>query len=652
MNRAQQLLEEVFEARRKKPVPAQPAAPEPAPLMNPKEMEDFALTALGWGDVIRLRGYAERGLYVSGKLTRRDHHYVHENTVSFDLEVCDMDSFTDEEQAEIEKAANEVEERVQKEVRTTSKKIYRALEKEWDWRNADEQVDEDIRANDYDFDENGERDDDGGFKFDQLDDSAKEKAREWMKEGNTQDNFWSEHIIDEWKEELDKMGFPDADISWSGFWSQGDGASFTSSGFDLDKFAHFFMSGYAEERGHPYSDEKYEGQPGPMRESEEYGDFGIDLNAFTQDVIYNDFNSFAQYDPQHENWSKPGEKHYLAQKMADDAKFFVRLNIFDGMPDPEKKGYASVELVAQGWQSHGGQRRLNGNVKRKVRFFIPPGYKSKLISMLIAYWNNACGVADRRNAQGEPPDPQKMCRSLSWHLSRLSSIWRQETELEYHTHLKDAAEKWAAEHPEELAAYRKKLDDWAKKHPEPSPEKLELRHAMKQWKKEKDAAAAAAVPPPQQESEDEDFLNSMGDVAARGAVNIGNFMLDQPVRYMSGAEHYNWSKTTSCWKWKVDVDAYVYSDQLPEQPWDVHVRVHSCTHNMRARRLERQFHTEAEKNFFGINLQKFIRQMQEIVDRGWDDDIEQLLREIEIAFNSTMVPRGPGRKISTFHSDY
>lgn len=39
---------------------------------------------------------------------------------------------------------------------------------------------------------------------------------------------WYECTIDDWKERLGEMGFYDPDIQFSGFWSQGDGASFTS----------------------------------------------------------------------------------------------------------------------------------------------------------------------------------------------------------------------------------------------------------------------------------------------------------------------------------------------------------------------------------------------------------------------------------------
>ena len=42
-------------------------------------------------------------------------------------------------------------------------------------------------------------------------------------------NFdWWDYTIQNWKEKLSSIGFDDADIRWSGFWSQGDGASFTA----------------------------------------------------------------------------------------------------------------------------------------------------------------------------------------------------------------------------------------------------------------------------------------------------------------------------------------------------------------------------------------------------------------------------------------
>jgi hypothetical protein len=38
---------------------------------------------------------------------------------------------------------------------------------------------------------------------------------------------WAEHVLDDWKEKLESLGYSDPEIQYSGFWTQGDGASFT-----------------------------------------------------------------------------------------------------------------------------------------------------------------------------------------------------------------------------------------------------------------------------------------------------------------------------------------------------------------------------------------------------------------------------------------
>jgi hypothetical protein len=66
---------------------------------------------------------------------------------------------------------------------------------------------------------------------------AYEKALAWVQEGAT-DHEWWDTLTDEWKTTLDAIGFENADIRFSGFWSQGDGASFTS-GIDATKLVNF-----------------------------------------------------------------------------------------------------------------------------------------------------------------------------------------------------------------------------------------------------------------------------------------------------------------------------------------------------------------------------------------------------------------------------
>lgn len=64
------------------------------------------------------------------------------------------------------------------------------------------------------------------YKYDELSDKAKEKAREWYTEGGFEHTWW-DSVYEDAKTVLGFMGFSDVEISFSGFWSQGDGASFT-----------------------------------------------------------------------------------------------------------------------------------------------------------------------------------------------------------------------------------------------------------------------------------------------------------------------------------------------------------------------------------------------------------------------------------------
>lgn len=60
----------------------------------------------------------------------------------------------------------------------------------------------------------------------------KEKVLEKMGDINTSFE-WYDNTLSDWKERLEKLGYNDTEISFSGFYSQGDGASFTAKGIDL-----------------------------------------------------------------------------------------------------------------------------------------------------------------------------------------------------------------------------------------------------------------------------------------------------------------------------------------------------------------------------------------------------------------------------------
>lgn len=64
------------------------------------------------------------------------------------------------------------------------------------------------------------------YTFDELSESAKKKAIDKLRDINT--NYeWYSGIIEDITVILKILGFSEVDISFSGFWSQGDGASFT-----------------------------------------------------------------------------------------------------------------------------------------------------------------------------------------------------------------------------------------------------------------------------------------------------------------------------------------------------------------------------------------------------------------------------------------
>lgn len=64
------------------------------------------------------------------------------------------------------------------------------------------------------------------MKYTELNDAAKEKAREWIA-GTQCDEGWWEGVYEDAKTCLGFLGFDVNDIAFSGFSSQGDGASFT-----------------------------------------------------------------------------------------------------------------------------------------------------------------------------------------------------------------------------------------------------------------------------------------------------------------------------------------------------------------------------------------------------------------------------------------
>lgn len=194
-------------------------------------------------------------IYINGCVTRDHSRYYHERSTDFTLDIGDI---PEEVYNEVDTLAAKVEQQIKDEIVVINKKIYRALEREYDYQNSDEVVDGNIEANEYTFNELGEFLDPAGganvLHFGDLDDAAKERARAEWRDSATFDN-WYDNTLDEWMLELEGMGFETVEINFTGFASQGDGASFTAKRFNFRKWANWFFEGKHLERGHPYTDD-------------------------------------------------------------------------------------------------------------------------------------------------------------------------------------------------------------------------------------------------------------------------------------------------------------------------------------------------------------------------------------------------------------
>lgn len=69
--------------------------------------------------------------------------------------------------------------------------------------------------------------------------TALERARQYLRDAITE-GTWYDYPYDLWTQALEQVGFPDAEISFSGFWCQGDGASFTCKRVNVPKLVEFF----------------------------------------------------------------------------------------------------------------------------------------------------------------------------------------------------------------------------------------------------------------------------------------------------------------------------------------------------------------------------------------------------------------------------
>ena len=102
----------------------------------------------------------------------------------------------------------------------------------------------------------------GTYTFDELSDRLKEEAIEANRDINTYHD-WHEYAIEEFQSDLADEGVSVDDVQFTGFYSQGDGASFTGEVEDMKKFLVETLS-LTE-----YSDEELAELPADVKEKVE-----------------------------------------------------------------------------------------------------------------------------------------------------------------------------------------------------------------------------------------------------------------------------------------------------------------------------------------------------------------------------------------------
>jgi hypothetical protein len=84
--------------------------------------------------------------------------------------------------------------------------------------------------------ENEEGEDKEEYSFEELSPEAQKNALKELWDINIEYSDWHEPIIEDFESEMKEEGVSDIEVSYSGFYSQGDGASFTGEVYDNKTF--------------------------------------------------------------------------------------------------------------------------------------------------------------------------------------------------------------------------------------------------------------------------------------------------------------------------------------------------------------------------------------------------------------------------------
>lgn len=84
--------------------------------------------------------------------------------------------------------------------------------------------------------EQEDNEEDKEYTFEELSPEAKSNALDEMRDINVEYTEWHQPVIEDFEEEMKELGLEEVEVQYSGFYSQGDGASFTGLVYDSKTF--------------------------------------------------------------------------------------------------------------------------------------------------------------------------------------------------------------------------------------------------------------------------------------------------------------------------------------------------------------------------------------------------------------------------------
>lgn len=155
------------------------------------------------------------------------------------------------------------------------------------------------------------------FKFEELSNPAKENAREWYRQASAGDSFYAECTIEDAKEIASLMGIEIDKIYYSGFSSQGDGASYTGH-YQYKKGALQAVKSYASQ------DTELHRIAAELQDIQRKSFYGLNCRIRQSGFYHHEMTMHFDIDIEIDQQSYDGMEHDIAEALRDYARWIYK----------------------------------------------------------------------------------------------------------------------------------------------------------------------------------------------------------------------------------------------------------------------------------------------------------------------------------------